>query len=197
MTTQFESTDGNTTFRIVADNATTVSLVDSISKNCSSVISSKTPSINGFTPSFSSDPSSNTERMPRPEEAVQYYRASSIVLTLDGYNDTTALSSNASDSDSHVDLPKSMNMDMLVCINATIGEAAPLVTKHEYAQNASGVEVETDNNVWLDNMGEENYHYEGTGLAGQQSEDSSARMNGAGLLVLVPVLCVTLGILLI
>ena len=196
MTTQFDSSNGNTTFRIIADNATAVSLVDSISKNCSSVIKSNngSQSVMIFKPSFSSTNSSSTsERMPRPEEAVQYYRASSIALTLDGFNDTNTLSSNASGS--HVPIPSWIDMNMLTCINATIGEAAPLVTKHEYAQNASGVEVETDSDVWLDNKGDNYYDYEGTGLAGQNSA-AGRTVNVPGLLVIVPVLVATLGSLL-
>lgn len=65
--------------------------------------------------------------MPNPEQAIQYYRASSVVLTLDGYNDTTALNASAGPDDPHTPLPTWVNSSMLDCLNQTIGAAVPLV----------------------------------------------------------------------
>lgn len=59
-----------------------------------------------------------------PEEAIQYYRASTIVLTLDGYNNSAGVQEN---STADVPLPSWVNQSMLECVNETIGAAAPLI----------------------------------------------------------------------
>lgn len=64
---------------------------------------------------------SNTSE-PMPEQAIQYYRASSIVLTLDGYNNSAS-----NDSTNTTVVPTVENPGFLDCVNATIGSSAPLV----------------------------------------------------------------------
>ena len=118
MTVPFTSASGNTTLRLVADNTTTTSLASIVGANCSSLLSGN-QSITAVASS------SNSTSSPEPEQAVQYYRASSIVLTLDGYNDTDALQANSS---SHVPIPSWVNQTMLQCVNQTIGAAAPLIS---------------------------------------------------------------------
>ena len=66
----------------------------------------------------------NSQYVPKPEQAIQYYRASSVVFTLDGYNNSATLSSNESVPDSP--LPQHIDMDLLNCINRTIGSVIPL-----------------------------------------------------------------------
>jgi len=56
---------------------------------------------------------------------VQYYRASSVVLTLDGYNNTAALSNDTNAT--NTPLPASVNTTFLDCLNQTIGAAVPLI----------------------------------------------------------------------
>ena len=119
----FQSNSGNTTFHVLADNSTISSLITSITANCSSLLSTT----NTSTSPIPYDPSSPSA--PQPEQAVQYYRASSIVLTLDGYNDTTALQENATSPD--VPLPTWTNSSLLNCLNQTIGAAAPLIDTNE------------------------------------------------------------------
>lgn len=110
----FFSNTTNSTFHVVADNSTVVALIASISSNCTFASnSSKTPS--AFNGSASD---------PLPEQAIQYYRASSVVLTLDGYNDTAALTGNANAT--APPLPSNVDQTLLNCLNATIGEAVPL-----------------------------------------------------------------------
>ena len=113
--TTFADKNSNNTFHLLADNSTVTSLIDSVAANCT--LGNTTALI--ATPLNSSDPS-----QPRPEQAVQYYRASSVVLTLDGYNDTAALS-NTSMPDTP--LPSWVDQSFLNCLNSTIGEAVPLV----------------------------------------------------------------------
>ncbi|KAI5119151.1 hypothetical protein M0805_005230 [Coniferiporia weirii] len=121
-TVAFSSASGNTTMHIVADNATTTSLLSSVAANCSSLLASNSTggqTVLAFNPS-------NTSSL-QPEQAVEYYRASSIVLTLDGYNDTVALQQNASANTPPTPLPSWVNVTMLDCLNQTIGAAAPLI----------------------------------------------------------------------
>jgi hypothetical protein len=59
---------------------------------------------------------------------VQYYRASSVVLTLDGYNSTVLNGTqNPNASAPVVSLPNGTDTGLLTCLNDTIGRAVPLV----------------------------------------------------------------------
>jgi hypothetical protein len=106
----FQPPNGSNTYRIIADNTTVQSLIDSIKSNCSL----STTSISGV-PYTTSDPS-----LPKPEQVIQYYRASSIALTLDGYNNTAVFSSATNAPDTPLPLT------FFDCLNQTIGAAAPL-----------------------------------------------------------------------
>ncbi|PIL30112.1 hypothetical protein GSI_07689 [Ganoderma sinense ZZ0214-1] len=122
MQAAFISSSSNTTFHIIADNSTVASLIGSIQSSCSGKFasnSSTSPSPYGSA-TLGSDP--------RPEGAIQYYRASSVVLTLDGYNNTAALSSdaNANSNTKAVPLPSWVDTQLLNCLNSTIGAAVPL-----------------------------------------------------------------------
>jgi len=86
-----------------------------------------------YRPSRYLDRSSNFSR-PRPEEIIQYYRASSFALSLDDYNNTMALSSNSPTSNStppaittQTALPPIHDQNFLNCLNSTIGKNLPLV----------------------------------------------------------------------
>lgn len=114
--TVFADKNSNNTFHLLADNTTVASLIDTVAANCTlGNTTALTPM-----PLNTSDPS-----QPRPEQAVQYYRASSVVLTLDGYNDTAALSNDTSTPDTP--LPSWVDAPFLNCLNQTIGAAVPLV----------------------------------------------------------------------
>ena len=121
MQAAFNSPSSNSTFHIIADNSTVVSLIGSIRSSCSG-------KFNNSTSSTSPSPYGNSTSDPRPESAVQYFRASSVVLTLDGYNNTAALSS---DTDGNATgpataLPYWVDMHLLSCLTSTIGQAVPL-----------------------------------------------------------------------
>ena len=116
-TVTFVSPATNSTFYLLADNTTVTSLVNSITDECTvSVFSTTTPA-----PYNASADSSH----PRPEQVIQYYRASSVALALEGYNDTSALSENQTAPD--VPLPSWVDHTMLGCLNKTIGDQVPLV----------------------------------------------------------------------
>ena len=121
----FSSNTSNSTFHVVADNTTVVALIASISSNCTFASnSSKTPV--AFT-GVASDP--------LPEQAIQYYRASSVVLTLDGYNNTAALTGD--ERAAPPPLPANVDRTLLNCLNATIGEAVPLFDDNGTSASAS------------------------------------------------------------
>ena len=134
MTVPFSSSTQNSTFHLISDNSTAISLVKSIADACSSNLNSNSTGSQSIT---AYDPNSNNTSNPKPEEAVQYYRASSIVLTLDGYNDTTALSQNASTNTVDTPLPSWVDLNLLSCLNSTIGESAPLVDAQEAIASAA------------------------------------------------------------
>lgn len=117
-TAAFVSNSTNaTTFRVLADNTTVTDLILAIKTNCSSNLSNSSSS----TPSTYSD---SLTTLPQPEQAIQYYRASSVALTLDGYNNTGAL---GPDGSPNTPIPSNIDTTLLDCLNQTIGAAVPLV----------------------------------------------------------------------
>jgi len=115
--TAITSKSQNTTFRLLADNLTVVDLITDIQKDCSSLLRAGTPSSpSPYDDSFSS--------WPQPEQTVQYYRASSVALTLDGYNNTAVF---GADGTPDVPLPVNIDRTLLTCLNKTIGTAVPLI----------------------------------------------------------------------
>ncbi|KAJ7887030.1 hypothetical protein B0H14DRAFT_3726371, partial [Mycena olivaceomarginata] len=102
------------TFQILADNATVLALMVSIAAKCSNHDLVQHPD----TPGNFSPPTSG----PAPQE-VQYYRASSVALTLDGYNNTAYFLNSTDDTP----LPESVDKEFLACLTFTIGAAVPLV----------------------------------------------------------------------
>ena len=115
----FASNSTNTTFHVLSDNSTVSSLITSIDANCSSSLTS----------SSSTSPqvyNASAPGAPQPEQAIQYYRASSIVLTLNGYNNSATLSSNPNATDTP--LPSGIDTTLLNCLNQTIALSAPLVS---------------------------------------------------------------------
>jgi len=114
----FISNTQNTTFHILADNTTVVALIAAIGANCSATLSN----------SSSTQPFQYNDTDPhssKPEQAIEYYRASSVVLTLDGYNNTAALNNDSSLPDTP--LPTGIDTNLLVCLNETVGQAVPLI----------------------------------------------------------------------
>ena len=69
------------------------------------------------------------------EQIIQYYRASTFALGLDGYNNTAALPSNMPLSNTSAPiplsddtpLPSNLNRTFLACVNTTVGASVPLI----------------------------------------------------------------------
>jgi hypothetical protein len=108
------------TFSLLADNATVLALIPKINASCAvhhllaTAIMTPTP----YTVSST---------YPAPEQAVQYYRGSSAVLTLEGYNNSAVYTSNTSLSASP--LPSGADTTLLACLNGTISSDIPLYTQ--------------------------------------------------------------------
>ncbi|EIN12274.1 hypothetical protein PUNSTDRAFT_141035 [Punctularia strigosozonata HHB-11173 SS5] len=113
------------TFRIVGDNTSVTSVLADLMKTCGVVNS--TDSLSVFNASVP------LQNIPKPEQIVQWYRASTFGLSLDGYNNTAALPSNAPANNAsnwtvtaQTPLP-AINMTFLACLNTTIAATLPLV----------------------------------------------------------------------
>lgn len=118
----FISGSSNTTFHVLADNSTVTSLISSIKTNCTSVLSNSSS-----TSATSYDPTA--PNAPRPEQVIQYYRASSVALTLDGYNNSATFS--ADENAPNTPLPTNIDTNLMDCLNQTIGVAVPLIDSAE------------------------------------------------------------------
>jgi hypothetical protein len=138
------SSSSNSTFFVLADNTTTASLLTSIWDNCTSVFSTSLSTPNNSVPLPYND---TVPGSPQPEQAVQYYRASSVVLTLNGYNDTAALADNVTGPVGDVPLPGNTDQNLLNCLNYTIGAAVPLI------DSDSGASVRWQGSAGMGSMG--------------------------------------------
>lgn len=117
VTATFISNSQNTTYRLLADNVTVTELIADIKTSCSSSLSGNSSS----SPSTYED---SLTALPQPEQAIQYYRASSVALSLDGYNNTGAL---GPEGTPNTPLPTNIDTTLLNCLNQTIGDAVPLI----------------------------------------------------------------------
>lgn len=117
VTAAFTSNKTSTTYRLLADNVTVVDLLPEIHTQCDSMLSSNSSTL----PSTYND---SLTALPQPEQAVQYYRASSVALSLDGYNNTGVFGPEGSPD---TPLPSGIDTLLLACLNTTIGNAVPLV----------------------------------------------------------------------
>ncbi|KAJ7032372.1 hypothetical protein C8F04DRAFT_1107427 [Mycena alexandri] len=114
---QSNSTNG-TVFRVLADTTTTQYLITDIFANCSGSLVS---SAGATMPIAYND---NATDLPQPEQIVQYYRASSVALSLDGYNNIAIF---LADGAPDIPLPSGIDTTLLDCLNQTIGLATPLI----------------------------------------------------------------------
>ena len=115
--TYTSNSNHKTTLHVIADSITIDTICHhSVVRDCLGYIDTYCEWPSPFDP--------NSQHAPKPDQAIQYYRASSVVLTLDGYHNSATFSSNESVPDSP--LPKRIDMNLLKCMNHTIGAAIPL-----------------------------------------------------------------------
>jgi hypothetical protein len=119
------SSSTNETYHLVGDAASVRAVLTALISNCSA------QDTTGQIAVFARDASVPSVY---PEQAVQYYRASSFALTLDGYNNTASLASNqpadnntAPPAMADTPLPTSLNTTFLQCLNTTTAFALPVV----------------------------------------------------------------------
>jgi len=139
------SPDRAQVYRILGDNSSVTSVLQSLASSSCGAIQG-TPY--AFQPTqFLLNSTSDNSSLPRPEQIIQYYRASSFVLSLDGYNNTMALSSNTPSSNTSAPkvqtatpLPSNINATFLSCLNTTIGYKLPMIqpTSHSLSKDAIG-----------------------------------------------------------
>ena len=129
MQATFVSSTTGSTFSLIADNSTVSTVLPLVRHNCST----PTFHLDNTTSSSAPFPYGDGADSTRAEEAVQYFRASSVALTLDGYNNTAALAGNET---APAPLPSGVDTTLLACLNATSGEAVPL-----FSDAASGLPI--------------------------------------------------------
>jgi hypothetical protein len=126
MTAAFQSNStvaSQTILRIVADNDTTVELISVLNQNCSRYFTSDSAKTAQNAVAFNL----SAFDAPKPEQVVQYYRASTVALTLDGYNNSQAVFSANENGVQDSPLPTGIDLAMLDCVNQTIGLGVPLI----------------------------------------------------------------------
>ncbi|KAG8729384.1 hypothetical protein FRC12_021022 [Ceratobasidium sp. 428] len=116
-------------YRILGDFSSVATVLSALTGSCS---------VAGGT-IFNYDPTSDdlAHSLPRVESIIQYYRASSFALALDGYNNSAALFSVAATSNSTqqlvtalapaTQLPPTINRAFLDCVNTTVASSVPLI----------------------------------------------------------------------
>ncbi|KAF8983195.1 hypothetical protein BDQ17DRAFT_1378257 [Cyathus striatus] len=109
-TAQFHSKISNSTYHLLADEGTIHSLISSVQSNCSPLLSG----------TVSTAPYNGTNSS--PEEAVQYYRASSVVLALSDFDNSCS----ATAGQLYGSLPTGTDLKLLQCLNSTVGQTVPL-----------------------------------------------------------------------
>ncbi|KAJ4497841.1 hypothetical protein C8R41DRAFT_821308 [Lentinula lateritia] len=120
LTAAFQSNSTSSIFRIISDNTTVVNLISDIHANCSSHLTPNSASSSSSAVLYNS----SAPDAPKPEQVVQYFRSSTVALTLDGYNNTAVFDSEGT---ADVPLPSGVDTTLLDCMNSTIGAAVPLV----------------------------------------------------------------------
>ncbi|KAF8156058.1 hypothetical protein B0H34DRAFT_715981, partial [Crassisporium funariophilum] len=132
----FPSSSSGSTFHILSDNSTVLSLIEDLSANCTSLLSSSR--------STTSTPYTST---PQPEQVIQYYRSSTIALSLDGYNNTATYAPGDGAPDSP--FPEGLDLRLMDCLNQTIGLAAPLIDGAVGARCSSNAPIGMVGVVWI------------------------------------------------
>ncbi|KAF8977339.1 hypothetical protein BDQ17DRAFT_1319079 [Cyathus striatus] len=118
--TQISLSTPSYTLRITSDETTITSLSNTLSSSLSSPLSTCSSANISLTEPIPLN--SSTEAHPKPEEAIQYYRASSVVLSLDGFNNSIAYSKNVS-TFLYASVPGyAVDGNVVSCVNRTVGE---------------------------------------------------------------------------
>lgn len=107
----------SSTFRFMADNTTVALFILDANLACGALLNHTSTSSSPVT-------FDNSTAAPSPEQAIQYYRASSAVLTLDGYNNSATY---AVEGTPDSPLPEGTNQVLATCLNETVANNIPLI----------------------------------------------------------------------
>lgn len=132
----FVSANETSTFHLITDRYTTLELMHDIELSCGHLLNtdaSTGPNTTHMPVDISAPEAADVELS--PESAIQYYRASTIALTLEGYNNTAALC--ADETFSATPLPPTHDATLLSCLNQTIGANALMMTSSNSAMAAT------------------------------------------------------------
>ncbi len=128
-------------FQLLADNETLTPVIIDAGISCGGLLS----------PSYLSAASPyQIAGLPAPEQAVQYYRASSVVLTLDGYNNTAVFSENEDTPD--LSLPNNTDMSLMNCLNGVIIDNVLLVVPNASPRTTSSATPSAASNGVVANL---------------------------------------------
>ncbi|KAH7099641.1 hypothetical protein BKA62DRAFT_709009 [Auriculariales sp. MPI-PUGE-AT-0066] len=111
MQMRIESPNAAQVYHIISDRDTVGAMVEPLQTAC--------PDINNQP--LLPIPFDGSSGQPKPELAIQYYRASSVALTLNNYNNTASFSDD--ESLPATPLPSGIDLAFLNCLNTTIGAA--------------------------------------------------------------------------
>ncbi|KZV90009.1 hypothetical protein EXIGLDRAFT_649755 [Exidia glandulosa HHB12029] len=108
-----------TTFHLIADSSTIKALIPKITSDCTGPGKLQTPlsTPTAYTGTSLSDP--------QPEQAVLYFRGSTVVLTNDGFNNTAAL--NDTQGNETVYKPTDAAAPLYTCLQTSIAKNVPLI----------------------------------------------------------------------
>jgi len=131
-TLDYDSAPNRTTtsIQILADTATLLSLSFDIYQSCGMYID-----VNTTGAPVAYDTGAELDE-PGPEQVIQYYRASSVALILDGYNNSAVYPNGPAED---TPLPTDIDREMISCINGTIGGRVPLVEAYRGSSSVTGV----------------------------------------------------------
>ncbi|KAJ7679937.1 hypothetical protein B0H17DRAFT_1206224 [Mycena rosella] len=102
---------------LVADSDTTADLIADVAANCSAFL------VPISSPAPAPAPFNASALLVQHEQVVHYYRASSVALSLDGYNNSAVFAPENATADRP--LPAPIDANLLECLNVTIGPAVP------------------------------------------------------------------------
>ena len=120
----------NTSIQILADTATLHSLSYDIYYSCSMYFN-----VNMTEGPVAYDTGSDLDE-PGPERVIQYYRASSVALILDGYNNSAVYPNGPAED---TPLPTEIDLQMISCFNSTIGGRVPLVEAYRGSSSVTRI----------------------------------------------------------
>lgn len=142
-TTASPANNLNTTFHLIADSSTIKALIPKLTSDCTGTGKLQTPL---STPTFYTGTSLSD---PQPEQAVLYFRGSTVVLTNDGFNNTAALNDTQPEGNETVYKPTDAAAPLYTCLQSSIAKNVPLIQNIPNPSSASAAFAATPSTIVL------------------------------------------------